>query len=313
VQERVRAAVAKLGYVPSLAARRLGGSRSYLILALNDMKPTIEGWQARRGNDWVDQMLLGGMLKCAEYGYRMLFELVDSHADAIEGQVQAALSSLHPDGVILTPPHSENATIIDLLQRNGVPFARVGSRGNGTGVSIYMDDAEAARIATNHLLDLGHREIAFLKGSPDYAVSAERLEGYRQAMSARGVEVHESLIQNGDFSYDSGAAAMEKLLGGDEPFTAVVASSDEMALAALHVAGRNGLSVPHDLSLVSFDDTPVVRLSMPPLTAVCQPIAPMTAKAAELLIEGSQSKGHDQSTHVFPFEFVVRESTAPVR
>ena len=87
VQERVHAAVAKLGYVPSLAARRMGGSRSYLLLAINDRDRTIEGWRSGEGTDWVDQMLLGGMLKTSEFGYRMIFELVDTHSSHVEREV----------------------------------------------------------------------------------------------------------------------------------------------------------------------------------------------------------------------------------
>ena len=125
VQERVHAAVARLGYVPSIAARRMGGSRSYLLMALNDRDRTIDAWRSGEGTDWVDQMLLGGMLKCAESGYRMIFELIDTHSSQVEREVQAALSALHPDGVILTPPHSDNPLITELLVRQGLPFARV--------------------------------------------------------------------------------------------------------------------------------------------------------------------------------------------
>ncbi len=75
---RVLSAIEKLGYVPSIAAQRMGGRRSYLILALNDRERTIAEWRARQGGDWIDQMLLGGVLKCAEHGYRMMLELVDT-------------------------------------------------------------------------------------------------------------------------------------------------------------------------------------------------------------------------------------------
>ncbi|MEL6753601.1 MAG: LacI family DNA-binding transcriptional regulator, partial [Pseudomonadota bacterium] len=128
MKERVEASIDKLGYVPSIAAQRMSGSRSYLILALNDRKRTIAQWRARDGNDWVDQMLLGGMLKCAEHGYRMLIELVDTRDDHVERELKAAIASLQPDGIILTPPHSHNRKIIDLLVAKRIPFVRVGSR-----------------------------------------------------------------------------------------------------------------------------------------------------------------------------------------
>ncbi len=313
MQARVQQAIDKLGYVPSLAARRLGGSRSYLILAFNDARPTIEGWQSRRGNDWVDQMLFGGMLKCAEHGYRMLFELVDSHSDALEAQVQAALSALHPDGVILTPPHSEDDRITDLLHRNGLIFARLGSHREGEGFAVHMDDEAAARTATEHLLDLGHRRIAYVQGHPEYAMSPDRLRGFTGAIEARGLAVDPAYLRPGDFTYAAGVEAMNALARLDRPPTAVLASSDEMALGVLHAAAPLGFSVPGDLSVISFDDTPTVRMSVPALTAIRQPIAAMTARAAELLIEGKAKHVAGTGRHLLPFDFIVRESTAPPR
>lgn len=313
LRARVTEAVAKLGYVPSLAARRLGGSRSYLILAFNDERPTLEGWQSRRGNDWVDQMLFGGMLKCAEHGYRMLFELVDSHSDQLEVQVQAALSALHPDGVILTPPHSDDARITSLLERGGIPFARLGSRREGEGYAVFMDDEAAARTATDYLLDIGHRRIGYVQGHPGYAISEDRLRGFRNAVEARGLSVAPDYLQPGDFTYEAGIAAMHALARLAVPPTAVLASSDEMALGVLHAAAPLGFDVPRDLSVVSFDDTPTVRMSIPSLTAVRQPIAAMTAKAAELLIQAKAKGPSADMRHLLPFEFVVRDASGPPR
>jgi LacI family transcriptional regulator len=313
MRERVMNAVNKLGYVPSLAARRLGGSRSYLILAFNDRRPTLEGWESRRGNDWVDQMLYGGMLKCAEHGYRMLFELVDSHSDQLEAQVQAALSALHPDGVILTPPHSDDPRITGLLHRNGLIFARLGSRREGEGCAVYMDDEAAARAATKYLLDQGHTRIAYVEGHPEYAISEDRLRGFRGAMEGRGLQIRPEYLQPGDFTYEAGARAMAALARLEQPPSAVLASSDEMALGVLHAAAPLGFAVPKDLSVVSFDDTPTVRMSVPSLTAIRQPIAAMTAKAAELLIDAKIKNLDGNSRHLLPFEFIVRDSTAPPR
>lgn len=314
MQAKVTAAVEKLGYTPSIAAQRLGGSRSFLILALNDRGPTIEGWQARRGNDWVDQMLFGAMLKCAEYGYRMLFELVDSHSPQLLQQVQAAVGALHPDGVILTPPHSENAAICDLLDHSGVRYARLGSKLPGNGYPVFMDDEAAARVATEHLLGLGHVRVGFVEGHPEYAASADRLRGFRTTLLARGVAVIPGYVQPGDFTYQAGVAAMEAYARLAEPPTGIVAGSDEMALGVLHAATRMGFRVPRDLSLVSFDDTPTVRMSVPPLTAIQQPIAAMAACASQLLIEAKAGRGEESGAHCIPFAFIPRESTtAPPR
>ena len=319
IKGRVRDAIARLGYVPSLAARRMGGSRSYLLLALNDRDRTIEDWRSGQGKDWVDQMLLGGMLKCAEHGYRMMFELVDTHGDQVEREIMGALSALHPDGVILTPPHSDNPLIIALLTRQGIPFARIGSVQGGPGFSIAMDEAGAAAAATRHLAELGHHRVGFITGSVEYALSAARLEGHARIVREFGLSNDSALIAPGDFSFESGRLAAEALLALAEPPTAIVANSDQMALAVLDVARARGLSVPADMSVISFDDSPVARFSAPPMTAITQPVAAMTARAAELLIAATApatsttTEPAPDGPSILPFALAVRGSTAPPR
>ncbi|WP_066812559.1 LacI family DNA-binding transcriptional regulator [Sphingomonas asaccharolytica] len=307
--ERVQQSIDKLGYVPSIAAQRLAGSRSYLILALNDRERTIEGWRAREGSDWVDQMLLGGMLTCAQHGYRLIVELIDTHSDHIERELLAAIASLQPDGVILTPPHSENPLIIDLLVAHGIRFARIGSQRPGAGFALTLDDERAARLATEHLIGLGHQRIGFIAGPSDYEVSGWRVGGWRAAMEAADLPT-DGLLAAGDFSYASGRAAAAHLLGRSPPPTAIVASNDQMALATLEVARDRGLAVPRDLSLISFDDTPIVRFTHPPLTAVVQRIAEVTSRAVELIIADRTGKPVSAEPVVVPAELAIRGSTA---
>jgi LacI family transcriptional regulator len=308
MKERVQASIDKLGYVPSIAAQRMSGSRSYLILAINDRERTIADWRARQGSDWVDQMLLGGMLKCAELGYRMIFELVDTHNDHVERELSAIIAALQPDGVILTPPHSENSLITRLLAARKIPFARIGSIIPGAGIAITMDDQGSARRATEHLIDLGHRRIALIAGSKEYSLSNWRIEGWQQAMNAASLP-HRGLCARGDFSYESGVSAAHALLDLDRPPTAIIASNDQMTLATLDVALERGLKVPLDLSLISFDNTPVVSFTNPKLTAVDQPIAATFSKAVELLITNGNAL--EQQPVVVEGALVRRGSTAP--
>ena len=309
MMQRVQASIDRLGYVPSIAAQRMGGSRSYLILALNDRERTIADWRAREGTDWVDQMLLGGMLTCAEHGYRLIVELVDTHSDHIERELLGAIAALQPDGVILTPPHSGNPLILHLLEAQGIAFARIGSVTAGPGIRLMMDDTRAARLATEHLLGLGHRRIGFIAGPADYELSGWRVDGWRAVMDAAGVPT-DDLLAAGDFSHASGRAATEHLLGLPSPPTAIIASTDQMTLAALEVARRHGLVVPTDLSLVSFDDTPIIRLAHPPLTAVVQPIAEASARAVQLIIETLAGTPAPAMPVVVAAELTVRQSTA---
>jgi LacI family transcriptional regulator len=307
--ERVKASIEKLGYIPSIAAQRMSGSRSYLILALNDRERTIADWQARRGSDWVDQMLLGGMLKCAEHGYRMIFELVDTHNDHVERELNAALVALQPDGVILTPPHSDNPLITGLLLERGIPFARIGSLGEGGGIPLIMGDEDAARLATRHLVELGHRRIGFVTGASDYALSGWREDGWRAEMEAAGLPTN-GLRQAGDFSYRSGFRAAQALLSLPGRATAIIASNDQMAIAALDAAQEQGLAVPGDLSIVSFDNTPMAVLSQPPLTAIDQPIASTAERAVELLIAAKKGDQLPDGPTIIKAQLVERKSTA---
>lgn len=310
MKERVEASIDKLGYVPSIAAQRMSGSRSYLILALNDRKRTIAQWRARDGNDWVDQMLLGGMLKCAEHGYRMLIELVDTRDDHVERELRAAIASLQPDGIILTPPHSHNRKIIDLLVAKRIPFVRVGSRSMGEGIPVSMDDEDAARMATLHLHGFGHTRIGFIAGAPEYNLSQWRLNGWKASMVDLSLST-EGLLAQGDFSLDSGKRAARQLLSREDGATAIIASNDQMAFGALKVAREMGLSVPGDVSLVSFDNSPSVRFCQPPMTAIDQPIAEMTSIAVDLIISTQRGEPAPSVPVVEPARLVERGSVAP--
>jgi LacI family transcriptional regulator len=308
MKARVQASIEKLHYVPSIAAQRMSGSRSYLILVINDRERTISEWRARRGADWVDQMLLGGMLTCAEHGYRMIFELVDTHNDHVERELSGTIAALQPDGIILTPPHSENPLITNLLTKRNIPFARIGSLAAGSGFAIHMGDAESAAQATQHLIGLGHKRIGLIAGAPDYNLSHWRVDGWRQAMAQAGLP-DTDLCVPGDFSYESGREAATALLNLTPPPTAIIASNDQMALATLDIAHERNLLVPQDLSLISFDNTPVVRFTTPQLTAIDQPIAATFSKAVELLIH--QSTSPSELPYLVAGSLVERESTAP--
>lgn len=312
MKERVQASIDRLGYVPSIAAQRMSGAHSYLILALNDRERTIAEWEARQGSDWVNQMLLGGMLTAGKHGYRLMVELVDTHADHVERELASTLAALQPDGVILTPPHSENRHITEFLSEQGIPFARIGSVAPGPGIAMTMGDESNAAMATDYLIGLGHRRIGFIAGSAEYSLSGWRVNGWKRAMAAAGLETS-GLLAQGDFSYQSGQVAARELLQTLGRPTAIIASSDQMALATLETARAMGVAVPDDLSLVSFDNTPIVNFTQPALTAVDQPIARTTSRAVELLIEAAREGTWPDEPVRIRGTLVERGSTAPPR
>jgi len=306
VRARVRAAIEQLGYVPNLAARRMGGTRSFLIMAINDRERTIENWEAGRGNDWVDQMLRGGMLACETRGYHMLFELIETDSKVAAVRLTEVLSGLSPDGIILTPPHSENRLLWDLLDSRDRPFVLVNTPVRDDALQVGMDDQGAARMAARHLVDLGHRRIGFLSGRPDYGNTSLRVEGFRSHVEgAAGI----AIVEVADFHFATAAEITNRWMISADPPTAIIAENDEMAFAVLHVANLLGMKVPDQLSVLTLEDTPGVRFSVPPLTAIRQPTAAIVARACNLLMDLAEGKSIERQ-HVLPFELIVRDSTA---
>ncbi|MEO1222063.1 MAG: LacI family DNA-binding transcriptional regulator [Pseudomonadota bacterium] len=309
VRARVEESIERLGYVPNISARRMRGSRSYLILAINDRQRTYDNWRAGRGNDWVDQMLFGGMTECEAQGYHLVFELIETEPKQALEQLSKVISELRPDGVILTPPHSDNAALADLLGEFGIACARIGRREGGTFVDVCMDEEAAGFEAARHLADLEHSHIAYLAGSPFYGNSLMRVDGYRALLRERGLPFRKNWIGEGNFNFDTAVPVIKGWLEQEDRPTAIIADNDQMAFAVLHVADRLGVNIPQDLSLLSLEDTPGVRLSVPPTTAIRQPTADMIAKACSgLILESSgQSAG---GRYELPFELIRRESTA---
>ncbi len=310
VREKVEEAIARLGYIPNLSARRMGGGRSFLILAVNDRQRTLENWQAGRGNDWVDQMLYGGMTECEKEGYHLVFELIDTDPQLAPVQLSNSIASLRPDGIILTPPHSDNEELARMLTNRGIPCARVGRSAGTDYVDVFMDENAAAAEAVRHLLRQGHSKMAFLAGSPEYGSSQKRVEGFRKALQEAGLEVEAGVVAKANFQFDTAAELLLEMLDAPDRPTGIIADNDEMAFAALHVADKLSLNVPDDLAIISFEDTPGVRFSVPPLTAIRQPTSEMIARACACLIDISRGKDAVGS-YELPFRLIERATTGP--
>jgi LacI family transcriptional regulator len=184
-----------------------------------------------------------------------------------------------------------------------LPSARV--------TSVGSTNFAGGLLATRHLLDLGHRRIAYLGGPVAAACNQARMHGYRGAMEAGGAPVPDGYVRTGRFSYEQGVAGGAALLEGADPPTAVFAGSDETALGVIEAARVRGLRVPEDLSVVGFDDTPVARLAAPPLTTVRQPLREMGAVAVRTALRLAAGERVDSHHVELATELVVRQSTAP--
>jgi len=165
--------------------------------------------------------------------------------------------------------------------------------------------------ATEHLVSLGHRRIGHVAGPPPLWCSRARLDGYRAELQAAGLPADTDLVVEGDFGFESGFRAGRRLLDLAEPPTAIFAGSDQMALGVLEALRRARLSVPEDVSVVGFDDLPLVRWSSPPLTTVGQPLVAMGGLAVHTVLRLVRGERLESRRVELGTTLVVRESTAP--
>ncbi|MGP3776219.1 LacI family DNA-binding transcriptional regulator [Streptomyces sp. SDT5-1] len=180
-------------------------------------------------------------------------------------------------------------------------------------VSVGAANWAGGKAATEHLLDLGHRRIAYLGGPETIECNQARLHGYLAALTSYGVEADTELVLHGRFHAEHGAEGLAALLSGPRPPTAVFAGNDAIAVGVLREARRRGIRVPEDLSLVGFDGTALARDSVPALTSVAQPLQEMGRAALRAVLR--QSRGEQPDTHRVELatRLVVRETTAPPR
>ena len=305
VREKVLRIAGELRYRPKVSARSLAGARSYQVgFVLSSVSP------------YAIQAQLGALRACHERGFHLVVEPIDLASADLASDMQALTNGLAMDGIILLPPVCDSPVVLDALDGAGIPYVRIApATARHQGASIEVEDEGAARIITEHLLDLGHRRIGMIKGPPGHAASARRLAGFQKALAARGIEPDPRLLQEGAFLYKSGLEAAERLLTLPEPPTAIFASNDEMALGVIAKAQSQGLSIPRDLSVAGFDDIASASMIWPGLTTMRQPMADMAAAAAEIIISGAGRSARDSPDvpRRFDCELVVRGSTAPPR
>ncbi len=305
-REAVHAAIAKLNYAPNRAARRLAGA-AQLRIGLLYSNPS---------EAYLSAFLLGSLEQASRTDIQLVVQNVEPGSEARD--VAQRLLNSGVDGIILPPPLCDAQPVLELLAEARVPAVVVATgRRPDQLAAVSIDDRSAAREMTTHLLDLGHQRIGFIIGNPNLTASGERLEGYREAMAARGVAVDDTLVAQGLFTYRSGLDAAEELLEADDPPSAIFASNDDMAAATVAVAHRRGLDVPGDLTVVGFDDSALATTIWPELTTIHQPIADMSRAAVDLLaamFRGRRTGAVEEPRHlVLDYTLIRRQSDAAPR
>ncbi|MEU5987879.1 LacI family DNA-binding transcriptional regulator [Spirillospora sp. NPDC047418] len=297
IRATVQRAVEELGYVPNSAARSLVTQRTGSIGLVVSEPPA----RVFSDDPFFSQVIrtVSHELEAAD---RQAVLMMPS-SPAGQTRVERYVAGGHVDGVILLSLHGSDP-LPAALMRTGVPVVSHG-RPVSTARPPYCDadNVGGARAAVEHLLARGRRRIATISGPLDMSASLDRLAGYRDTLSGTG---RRSLAAMGDFTRESGAAAMRQLLEDDPGLDAVFAASDLMAIGAVYALRKAGRRVPGDVAVVGFDDIDAARFTDPPLTTVRQPIDDVARTIVQMLLTGFE--GHPAPV-IFPTELVVRDST----
>jgi DNA-binding LacI/PurR family transcriptional regulator len=271
--EIIKRTARELNYVPDTAARSLRSARSYSIGAI---LPSLQ-------NQIHAQIVEGASRVCRDRGYSLIIAHLADPSDEQE-MVSDLIARNRVEGIM-------SLTFREELRRfasehdGDVPVMAVNWWAPGFESAVTLDERPGARMATEHLLDLGHRRIAHLSGDLTRFNAAERFAGYCEALASRGVAFDEQLTQTSGYGYEDGARAMEALLerrSGD--FTAVFAVSMLTAAGAIGVLSRRGIRVPEDISVIGFNDGMLAAVMSPSLTTVAYPLADLGQAAAEGMI-----------------------------
>jgi LacI family transcriptional regulator len=298
-RKRVDEVMNELGYVPDPQARGLALRRSFLVGLVYDNPNAQFVVNAQQG-------VLDGLRGS---GFELVVHPGNRTDAAFLSEVAAFVDRQKLYGVVLLPPVSEMDNLIELLNARGCKYVRVASAKIDDGEHLVMsNDRVVTAEAAKHLAALGHRRIGIIAGPKGFRSREERLTGFIEGLKACGIELPNELRFDGAYTFESGVAGAEVLLSRKPPPTAIFASNDEMAAGVYQVARQMGLSVPEDISIIGFDDTPVSSRLWPPLTTVRWPIRDMGRAAARKLL------GSDEKVDLeLPAHLVKRESSSPPR
>ncbi len=300
LRARVLSAMQELGYKPNRLARSLRQGRTYTIgmIVPDSANPFFA--EVARG---IEDTTFG-------HGYSLILCNSDGN---LEKELFYAdhLAEKQVDGILFIAA-GVSSEHIELLLHRRIPVVVVDRNLPDVAVdAVLTDNRGGGYLATQHLLNLGHRRIACVTGPSDVTPSADRVAGYRQAMQEAGIPVDEELILRGNFDYESGYRAAETLLSLSPRPTAIFACNDLTAVGVLSAANRLGLRVPEDLSVVGYDDVRLASFTVPLLTTVQQPKHEIGVLAATWLLERIDQPDLPPRQQLLEVTLQIRQTTAP--
>ena len=283
-RRRVEGVIGDLGYIPNPQARALALGRNFLIGLVHD-----------NPNAQTVMNVQQGMLEALyDTEFEMVVRPLNRGSATMLQDLRHFLERQRLFGVLLMPPISENDAIAQICIDIGCRYVRMGSAElDSDDHMVASNDRDAVREATKYLIAEGHRRIGLIAGPHGFRSARERRLGFEDALRDAGIALPRSMIADGNYQFDSGLIAADRLLDLVPRPTAIFSCNDEMAAGVIHAACQRGLSVPRDLSVIGFDDTPIAAHMWPPLTTVRWPIATMARSAALKLIAGVTEQTSD--------------------
>ncbi|NCO72249.1 MULTISPECIES: LacI family DNA-binding transcriptional regulator [Shewanella] len=302
--DKVNQAITALNYQPNLAARNLASTSSYVIGFIYDNPNAY----------YVIDMQNGILSACKDRGFELLIHPCNAKSETICDELTTMVKHARLAGLVLTPPMSEDPNILAALDQIGANYVKIiaGEKIiNSNGLTVLVNDQRGAVEITQHLIDLGHKHIAFLSGDLQHESTKERLLGFKKALKNNSLTLNTDWVLEGEYSFESGLAGANKLITMAKRPTAIVACNDEIAAGALFAARLAGLDIPTELSIVGFEDSPFSRQTWPKLTTVHQPNIEIAQIATQLLID----KRKNQTTETFrcftPTPVIRNSTTSP--
>lgn len=248
---------------------------------------------------------------CFSKGYNLV---IGNHHDdpAIEEQLVDTFYRRHIDGLIVSLV-SDQSRVLSAIHQSGTPTVIIDRvMEKEKNASVMLNNYQAGRLIGDHFAALGHQKIGCITGSFYVALCRERIQGFRDALASHGIALSDRFVAEGDFQFESGIAAAQKIFRDKNDYpTAVWAQNDLMAAGALKYVRKLGLSVPENVSVAGMDDIGLASMISPALTTVSQPFAEMAKRAVDLILLQKQLGHKINKPVVINPSLVVRESTAP--
>ena len=287
-------AIVKLGFVPNPVARGLAGGRTFSIGVITQSLDSPFYGLTLRG---IEEKLL-------PLGFSPLFVSGQWNAD-VETRCMNVLLSRRVDGIIVLTGRLTDNSLKNYAK--SLPIVVTGRALDAHGLySLNYDNVEGARLATQHLIDLGHRQIAFIGGVPQHPDAVERFKGYCDALKVANIPFDQSLVAEGGFHEGGGMQAVIELIASRKRFTAIFAANDQMAFGAALGLSRHSMRVPEDVSLIGYDDLASSMYANPPLSSVHQSAYELGEIAADVMLR--MLGGDRPETQLPQPRLVLRES-----